>query len=350
MFVVNSIQHIKAITISNKIFTIIILAFLLIIASYNGYGQCSVGSSNGWVANFDITTTGVTPSTTNCPWSYHYEINYDYKVTFTGSSSSRSISGNLYFTCSGGTGGNPYRSLGTFTSNSSGSSVTYNNTRQYTSISNNNYGANPHCTGITIDDVNCTSARIDYWGNGVSNGSCTTTALPIVLLSFSADLNDDGHVQLRWTTAQEINNDYFTIEHSTDGTDWDELYTVKGAGNSEYYLTYDTTDISPSQGTNLYRVRQTDFDGTSSVSPVKEVSFQNMTLEVFPNPARDIVNIVTNQESTLQYYLIDAIGHRTPLYGDLESGYDISQFKPGVYIIESSNSTQVLRKKFVIDR
>ena len=44
-------------------------------------------------------------------------------------------------------------------------------------------------------------------------------ALPIELLSFDAK-EHNNEVELKWTTTTEINNDYFTIERSSDATNW----------------------------------------------------------------------------------------------------------------------------------
>ncbi len=61
--------------------------------------------------------------------------------------------------------------------------------------------------------------------------SIINNPLPIELLSFNASLQGDV-VELTWTTATEINNDFFTIERSQDGNTWEEVGVVSGAGNS----------------------------------------------------------------------------------------------------------------------
>jgi len=62
-------------------------------------------------------------------------------------------------------------------------------------------------------------------------------ALPIQLVDF--DGYDDGDVNvLNWVTASEINNDYFLIDRSENGINWEELTRVSGAGNSSTMLYY----------------------------------------------------------------------------------------------------------------
>ena len=84
--------------------------------------------------------------------------------------------------------------------------------------------------------------------------------LPISLLSFDSEVKPD-RVDFSWTTASEINNDYFTLERSRDLYGWEVLGFVKGAGNSSVPLDYSFSDMQPLDGLAYYRLKQTDFDG-----------------------------------------------------------------------------------------
>ncbi len=114
----------------------------------------------------------------------------------------------------------------------------------------------------------------------------TQTPLPIELLSFEAFLNKDL-VNLNWVTSTEVNNDYFTVERSIDGNEWEEIVITNGAGNSHQLLEYFENDFSPINGLSYYRLKQTDFNGDytySNVLPVRYISERNATLSIFPNP------------------------------------------------------------------
>ena len=96
--------------------------------------------------------------------------------------------------------------------------------------------------------------------------------LPIQLTSFDPSILSNA-VQLQWTTASEINNDFFTIERSTDANNWNAIGVVKGAGNSSNNIDYSWMDNTPVSGDSYYRLKQTDFDGKSTYSAVKTVKF-----------------------------------------------------------------------------
>lgn len=124
----------------------------------------------------------------------------------------------------------------------------------------------------------------------VING--TNTTLPITLLSFDATVQQQS-VLLKWVTESELNNDYFTIERSTDGQQAEEVGTLPGAGTTQTVQSYSFVDENPLPGTSYYRLRQTDFDGRTEAFDWVAVSFENgngpltatpVIEQVFPNP------------------------------------------------------------------
>lgn len=99
--------------------------------------------------------------------------------------------------------------------------------------------------------------------------------LPIELLHFSAQ-PANGEIVVEWSTAAEINNDFFTIERSTDGNSWEPLAFVNGAGNTNYVIDYTYTDSNPIEGVSYYRLKQTDFDGQYEYFAPVAVNFSSI--------------------------------------------------------------------------
>lgn len=137
---------------------------------------------------------------------------------------------------------------------------------------------------------------IQYWnaadGNLVGpqslcNGSCPPSQLPIELLYFTANwIENEREVLLSWSTLSESDNDYFTIERSVDGVDWDVVREVDGAGTSSSTLKYSTVDEDPHLGVSYYRLKQTDFNGAFKYSPIVSLNkISDTELIVYPNPA-----------------------------------------------------------------
>ena len=126
----------------------------------------------------------------------------------------------------------------------------------------------------------------------------STGTLPILLSQFSATLNEGG-VDVDWTTALEINSDHFVIERSSNaGAGWDAIGTVSAHGNSVEILHYAFTDSKPLQGTAEYRLEMVDKDGKYAYSDVKSIRTGMVTaVSVYPNPARDFVNVTLGSAS-----------------------------------------------------
>ncbi len=96
---------------------------------------------------------------------------------------------------------------------------------------------------------------------------------------------------LNWSTASELNNDYFEVEKSANGRDFTLLGTVKGSGTTNNYRQYKFVDRLPATE-NYYRIKQVDFDGKTDYSKVIVIKSnciendENIGIAtLFPNPA-----------------------------------------------------------------
>src|ERR1019366_8743728 len=197
-------------------------------------------------------------------------------------------------------------------------------------------------------------------------GSDTTTSsvdpLPIELLSFNATPNGKA-VDLAWTTASEINNDFFTIERTTDGFNFEMIGTLKGAGNSTWVINYTLVDNHPSDGVSYYRLKQTDYDGHTSYSELKMVSFEKNTdfsFNIFPNPTDDgIFNVEINAAKNAEVLVVvhDVLGKEiyskviiTEQKGNIVYAIDLLQkVSPGVYLITVTSNDKIYNKKLIVN-
>jgi hypothetical protein len=116
----------------------------------------------------------------------------------------------------------------------------------------------------------------------------TPSPLPVTLTNFSAQAVNNS-VALRWITASEINNDYFTIERSTNGTEFTEVGRTKGSGSTTINHYYSFTDFPPVTGVLYYRLKQTDIDGTNETFNIIAVKLDKSSglikgIVLTPNP------------------------------------------------------------------
>ncbi|MBK8608408.1 MAG: metallophosphoesterase [Chitinophagaceae bacterium] len=137
------------------------------------------------------------------------------------------------------------------------------------------------------------------------------TPLPVTLLSFNATLNKDK-VMLNWSTSQELNNKYFSIEKSTDGINFSLLGKQNAVGTSGVTNNYQMIDFTPAEGINYYRLSQTDNDGQVKNHGIKTVKYKSnadFTANILNNGNGQIsVAIKSKKTSQINLRVIDMMG------------------------------------------
>ena len=144
----------------------------------------------------------------------------------------------------------------------------------------------------TVIMFNGGSFTITYQGgDGNDMAMINVAPLPVELIDFSARAMEKD-VKLAWTTASEENNDYFTVERSTDGRTFEVVAMVEGRGTTTDISKYTFMDESPENGLNYYRLKQTDFDGQFAYSDIKTVELKiDQTIKVYPTVVADVIII-----------------------------------------------------------
>lgn len=169
--------------------------------------------------------------------------------------------------------------------------------------------------------------------------------LPILINSFTATL-DNNHVLLNWSTDVEQSNKFFTIERSTDGTNFQPLGNVDGAGNSSHYKTYGMVDFAPAEGVNYYRLSQTNYNGSKTYFETKKVNYKNNKpfSSTVVNMAQGKVKLIVSSTKTdnLALQITDMLGKEI-VQQDFavvagNNSKDL-QLKNGAYIVTITNQS-----------
>jgi len=110
-------------------------------------------------------------------------------------------------------------------------------------------------------------------------GATDCSILPVAL--FNLDANTKGNYNIiDWTTVSETNNDYFTLEYSTDAKSWSTVHTIKGIGTSTTTNDYQYRHSNYYDGTSYYRLSQTDFDGETNYFSIVNTDNSKVGLEI----------------------------------------------------------------------
>jgi biopolymer transport protein ExbB len=97
--------------------------------------------------------------------------------------------------------------------------------------------------------------------------------ISMTLLTFDGEAQGNT-VELKWLTANEVDNKLFEIERSSDGIGFASIGTKPGAGNSNEVLSYTFRDNSPLVGTNYYRVKLVNESGAEEYSMITPVNVE----------------------------------------------------------------------------
>ncbi|MBO7593406.1 MAG: T9SS type A sorting domain-containing protein [Salinivirgaceae bacterium] len=169
-------------------------------------------------------------------------------------------------------------------------------------------------------------------GNDVS--AYAAIVMPIELVYFEV-YNSGEQVYFKWQTASELNNDYFTIESSIDAEDFEPLATVQGSGTTNYTVDYDYQYRLNYVGTMYYRLKQTDYDGSSSYSKTVAVTFAAKAVKkadsftVYPNPVTDFITIAGGEYESVTFVTSAGViidkqsAQQTHSVTNLPSGYNV---------------------------
>ncbi len=208
--------------------------------------------------------------------------------------------------------------------------------------------------------------RQNTFGNYTFGSLSGGNILPITLSWFDARARN-GEVHLNWATEMEHNNDYFVIERSQNGIDFEELAQVKGAGNSDALREYSYIDDDPYTGVSYYRLKQVDYDGQYEYFNMVEVYIEPKTKteeafiieNIYPNPAIDHItlNVLSQKEEEGVVEIIDLSG-RT-LYkksidlseGSNEINIPLAQDLPASsYIVSLQTKDGMISRQFIKSR
>jgi Secretion system C-terminal sorting domain len=202
--------------------------------------------------------------------------------------------------------------------------------------------------GKYIDIYLCLNSHAQV---SLCNVAKSATPLSISLTSLSVYPLQYSNV-ITWSTAEEVNNDYFVVERSTDSRTWVDLGKVVGAGNSNIINRYSFIDDKP-QNLTYYRLRQVNYDGSITLSQMVKIDREKSEMvNVFPNPADDKLYFSVKQPfgNTVSVRITDLSGDECfaqSFASDDIYSIDIKDFPNGMYLISIVGEGFSYAKKFV---
>ncbi|MFL5731353.1 MAG: T9SS type A sorting domain-containing protein [Cytophagaceae bacterium] len=154
-------------------------------------------------------------------------------------------------------------------------------------------------------------------------------------------------VTVSWAAVNEMNNDRFVIERSADGFTYEAIGVVKGSSGSHAIAEYKFEDRQPLYGKSYYRIRQVDFDGQSNLSSVAPVSFEELLVQLSPNPSQNEFHMEIPGKEKVSLTVTDMLGKEIFSANGISEISFGSEFPSGAYMVKVISEEKVLVKKVI---
>jgi hypothetical protein len=250
-----------------------LVSFVLFMCAALVSEAVTINSSNGYTVSVNVQPVALANKQCYSDGTFNYEPELNYTVGFSQPNVSLwTLQGTMY--CANNGSWFPLPTSGG-TGTVRGASATYR-------------WGNVNCSNATPASITCNNYSLIISGPGIEQQTMTVpvgnSALPVHLTSFDGRIEGNG-VYLVWKTASELNNVSFTLQRSSDGSNWVDVETIAGAGTTQRAKTYEYRDRLPMSGMNYYRLEQKDADGSLSYSRIIGMRSADMLeARISPNP------------------------------------------------------------------
>lgn len=161
--------------------------------------------------------------------------------------------------------------------------------------------------------------------------------LPIELTDFKVTCNE-SQTYVEWSTASEVDNDYFTVWRSKNNLQFEPVYQVNSKGKSQSKQTYSWTSDRIEDEVVYYRLSQTDLNGETTFFDTETLLPCKTDVLVSINEEG---NLVVSGNDIVELRIIDIAG-KTVFASSLKNNeqfIQLTNISSGVYTVSLLNKT-----------
>ncbi|MFY8021492.1 MAG: FG-GAP-like repeat-containing protein [Bacteroidia bacterium] len=193
---------------------------------------------------------------------------------------------------------------------------------------------------------------MNQYGEVTFGADIGTNPLPAELINFSGEFLN-GINLIKWSTASEYNNKEFKLYRKTDASEkWELIYRIDGKMSSHFILNYKFEDSNIGDNTTYYyQLVQQDNDGKenkSNIISVTKSSNNNSPIKIFPNPAKDYINIISQEDQKIQIYDHFGLIEEFNIKANITNILNLENYKSGLYILKTCNSVGCRAQSIII--
>lgn len=171
--------------------------------------------------------------------------------------------------------------------------------------------------------------------------------------SFSASAHDNLQTIIEWNTSDDADVLYYEVQRADDAVNFTTVATVwavpEAVENQEYHF----SDMVDNPGVYFYRIHQFDAQNESAYSQVEIVTFPpEQVVSAYPNPAENLLNVVSKTGETAQIAIIDRLGRivAEESVGTHVKSMDISDLHKGNYLLQTTDAQGKINHRNIVIR
>ena len=214
---------------------------------------------------------------------------------------------------------------------------------------------------MTICEGATTTILVDGYA-GDNDGGYTVLIdcqpLSVEIVEFTAKVLEDGNVEVAWITAEEKNVDYYLIQRSFNGYQWEDIAEVKPNDGSNYSI----IDEKAPYNTNIYyKLREFEKEKKSSttiskiIKVKKDQSIKNGLNNFYFNSGNKNLEVSLGKEAENPYtvYIYDVNGkevlQKSIPVGSKEFVFELNEVTTGIYFFSISAPDLEVNEKFIVN-
>jgi hypothetical protein len=214
-------------------------------------------------------------------------------------------------------------------------------------------GTNGAAGANGVQDVSNMPTNFYNWVSTIPGSPLAV--MPVTLLDFKAGVEGET-VVLQWSTTTESDFSHFEVEQAGDDLQFAAIGQVQGAGYATNDVqAYSFTHNNPVQGTNYYRLKAVDTDGSYNYFYVVRVVVTSpKSVYVYANPSNgQFINVAANfspgENTWVLVYRADGTLISRNSISDRDARIDFaSQLATGVYLAKYITNGYSQTMRFVV--
>lgn len=167
---------------------------------------------------------------------------------------------------------------------------------------------------------------------------------------------------LQWTTNANRETDYFELQRSFNGKDFETIAQIDALENDDAVVNYAYTDDASyfNRSFVYYRLKIRSYNGAVAYSSMLRLALASEEGDVllFPNPARDAIqlSLYSSKKQNVQVRVLDFTGALIDIRTlPMKQGanfftMDTRLWRDGAYVLQFNTGGQLINKKLVINR